>query len=286
MDPDDIVKREGPAAMEALLAQGMSLIEALWLAERDAGPLATPEDKAGLKQRLIDATETIRHPDIRGLYRRDLLDRFGALAYPARERTPRAPFTPQRRGSKGANGRWQPPAPPLPAENLTQMQKVGQVMVTLRPLLAAVLMGLIAEPRLIAQHGEAMTRIGPSDLTQDGLVDSLLALADSHGGSGAAGLETETIVTNLTQQGLVLPTLDDLGGMPYEFIARGDAVGIAESIEIIVELPMVESALAEANARTQHELTEQSFAEQQRLVQRRLALRARLGQMGRARAAL
>jgi DNA primase len=286
MDPDDIVKREGPAAMEALLAQGQSLIEALWLAERDAAPLATPEDKAGLKQRLIDATEAIRHPDIRALYRRDLLDRFGALAYPARERIARAPFTPQRRGSKGANGRWQVPAPPLPAENLTQMQKVGQVMVTLRPLLAAVLIGLIHDPRLIAQHGEALSRIGPSDRAWGDLVDSLLALADSHDGGSAPGLETATIVTNLQQRGLVLPTLDDLAGMPYDFIARGDAAGIAESIEIIVELPMVELALADANARTQHELTEQSFAEQQRLVQRKLALRARLGQMGRARAAL
>jgi DNA primase len=287
MDPDDVVKAHGPAAMDALLGQGLSLIEALWLAERDAAPLITPEDKAGLKQRLIEATETIKHPDIRALYRRDLLDRFGALAYPARERAPPRPaFTPGARGTRGANGRWQPPPPPLPAENLTQMQKVGQVLLTLRPLLAAVLLGLIAAPRLIAQHGEQLTRIGPSDLTQDGLLDVLLALADSHGTDSAVGLESETIVTNLIERGLVLPTSDDLGGMPYDFIARGDPAGIAESIEIIVDLPMVELALAEANARTQHELTEQSFAEQQRLVQRRLALRARLGQMGRARAAL
>jgi len=90
----------------------------------------------------------------------------------------------------------------------------------------------------------------------------------------------------LQDHGLVLPASDDLASRPYDFIARGDPVGIAESIEIIVELPLVELALAEANARTQHELTEQSFAEQQRLVQRKLALRARLGQMGRARAAL
>ena len=285
MDPDDIVKSQGPAAMEALLGQGMSLIEALWVTERDAAPLATPEDKAGLKQRLIEATETIQHPDIRALYRRDLLDRFGALAYPARERAPQQQRSaPARRGGKGKDGRWLPPEPPLPAENLTQMQKVGQVPLTLRPLLAAVLLGLIADPRLIAKHGEQMTRIGPSDLTQDGLLDSLLELADSHGSD--AGLESGDLVTKLLERGLVLPTIDDLGGMPYDFIARGDPVTIAESIEIIVELPMVELALAHANASTQHELTEQSFAEQQRLVQRRLALRARLGQMGRARAAL
>ena len=288
MDPDDVVKAQGPAAMEALLTQGLSLIEALWVAERDAGPLTTPEDKAGLKARLIEATETIQHPDIRALYRRDLLDRFGALAFPARDRgQPPARTAAPRRGTKGPNGRWLPPEPPLPPENLTQMQKVGQVLLTLRPLLAAVLMGLIADPRLIVRHGEQMARIGASDLTQGGLLDSLLELGDSHGGHGdAPGLESADLVTRLVERGLVLPTIDDLGGMPYDFIARGDPAGIAESIEIIVELPLVELALADANGRTQHELTEQSFAEQQRLVQRKLALRARLGQMGRARAAL
>jgi DNA primase len=51
-------------------------------------------------------------------------------------------------------------------------------------------------------------------------------------------------------------------------------------------MPRVEAAMAQATARAENELSEESFAEQQRLVQRRLALRARLGQMGRARAAL
>jgi len=286
MDPDDLIKREGPATMEAVLGKGASLIESLWLAECGAAPLITPEDKAGLKARLIEATETIRHPDIRALYRRDLLDRFGALAYPQRDRAPQRRPAPARGGGKGGNGRWLPPEPPLPPENLSQMQKVGQVMLTLRPLLAAVLTGLIANPRLIAQHGEALIRIDPSDLNRDGLLDLLLALADSPAGIGDVGVESADLVTKLMGQGLVLPGSDDLGGMPYDFIARGDPVLIAESIEIIVELPMIEAALAEANAQTQHALTEQSFAEQQRLVQRRLALRARLGQMGRARAAL
>ncbi len=287
MDPDDVVKAQGPAAMEALLGQGMSLIEALWLAQRDAAPLDTPEAKAGLKQRLIEATETIAHADIRALYRRDLLERFSALAFPARDRAPPRAAAP-RRTAKGANGRWLPPEPPLPAANLAQMQKVGQVVQTLRPLLAAVLLGLIADPRLIVRHGEQMTRIGGSDLTESGLLDALLDFGDSlHGGDDQpSGVETARLVTTLQDRGLVLPTGDDLAGMPYDFIARGDPQGVAESIEILVELPLVELALAQANAQTQHELTEQSFAEQQRLVQRRLALRARLGQMGRARAAL
>jgi DNA primase len=289
MDPDDVVKQQGPAAMEALLAQGVSLIDALWMATRDAAPLTTPEDKAGLKQRLIEATETIQHPDIRALYRRDLLDRFGALAYPPRDRggPQRAPFAPARRGAKGPNGRWLPPEPPLPPESLTQMQQVGQVMVTLRPLLAAVLLGLIADPRLIRRHGEHLARIGPYDAAFGATVDALLEWADAHGPDETGeGLESADLVTKLQERGVVLPTRGDLASRPFDFIARGDAAGIAEALELIVELPQVEIAFAKANARLQHELTDETFAEQQRLRQRTLALYARMRQMDQVRASL
>ena len=49
LDPDDLIKRDGPRAMEALLSQPQSLLDVLWEHERDAAPLTSPEDKAGLK---------------------------------------------------------------------------------------------------------------------------------------------------------------------------------------------------------------------------------------------
>jgi DNA primase len=157
---------------------------------------------------------------------------------------------------------------------------------------------------LIARHAEHLAQIGDSDLTAGGLIEGLLESTSESGDSGdsqasdrdagtaapddesARALESAKLVTKLQLRGLVLPGPDDLAGMPYDFIARGDPVGMIDAIELLVEYPLVELALAQANAHTQHDLTEQSFAEQQRLVQRRLALRARLGQMGRARAAL
>lgn len=61
---------------------------------------------------------------------------------------------------------------------------------------------------------------------------------------------------------------------------------LAEAIALLVELPAVETALVDANRRHEAEFSDESFAEQQRLLQRRLALLARLGQMGRARLSL
>ena len=43
LDPDDLIKRDGVKAMEALLARPSSLLDVLWEHERDAAPLATPE---------------------------------------------------------------------------------------------------------------------------------------------------------------------------------------------------------------------------------------------------
>jgi DNA primase len=292
MDPDDIVKKQGPAAMEAMLGQGLSLIEALWQTERDAAPLDTPEAKAGLKQRLIEATETIANPDIRALYRRDLLDRFGALAYPARDRTPPRPSAPFRRGTKGTNGRWQPPDPPLGAQDTARLQLVGQFGKALAPLLSAVLAGLVAAPAEIARHAEALAHLSPGDADMALLLDVLLEFAaDSpplgdRTDSAAQSLESERLRPILTTRGIRLPGQIDYAGLPFGAIAAGDPGLIAEAVELLVEMPRVEAAMAQATARAENELSEESFAEQQRLVQRRLALRARLGQMGRARAAL
>ena len=52
-DPDDLVTSGGREAVEALLAQPEPLVDRLWRHERDSGPLQTPEQRAGLKARLM-----------------------------------------------------------------------------------------------------------------------------------------------------------------------------------------------------------------------------------------
>ncbi len=91
-DPDDLIRENGLAAMEEALANAASLLDTLWEFEKAAAPLNSPEDKAGLKARLLDHVEAIQHPDIRALYKRELLERFSNFAFPprpAREFKPR-----------------------------------------------------------------------------------------------------------------------------------------------------------------------------------------------------
>jgi DNA primase len=280
MDPDDVVKKQGPAAMEQLLTEARSLVDVLWEAERNAAPLATPEDKAGLKARLLAHCETIQHPDIKSLYRRELTERFGELAFARKER---APFQPRQGNAPRGKGQpWKPAPPPLAEQDKARMLRIGTGPST--SLLSAVIDGLICHPQHIARHSDALARLQPDNPDTCALIDALLVQAD-----GAQPLESEGLRTILLERGLRLPSAQDYAGMRFGFLGSGgDSAGdeLAEAIALLVELPAVEEALGAATKRHEAEFSDESFAEQQRLLQRRLALLARLGQMGRARAAL
>ncbi|MCB9972220.1 MAG: DNA primase [Hyphomonas sp.] len=72
MDPDDLIRARGPGAMADALDKKIALSELLWMRERDAEPVDTPERQAGLEARLMAAAGQIRHAGVRGAYERDL----------------------------------------------------------------------------------------------------------------------------------------------------------------------------------------------------------------------
>ena len=160
LDPDDLVKRDGAQAMERLLGDARGLLDMLWEHEREAAPLHSPEDKAGLKARLMAHVDTIADPDIKAMYRREWLDRFSDFAFPRRESTT---FTPRAgTGRKFAPGRFRelPPARPLPETSRAwrTQQHDGQ-----RALICAVVAGLIRWPGEIARHAEALAPLAEVD---------------------------------------------------------------------------------------------------------------------------
>jgi DNA primase len=268
MDPDDLVKRDGKAGFEAALTGARSLLDTLWEHERAAAPLTTPEDKAGLKARLLSHVETIADADIRALYRRDLLDRFSALAFPRRE------FQPSRAGR------------PLPASaNHPSPATIARLR---RPaghsrdaLSAAVIAGLVRWPREIARHAETMARAGLDDPRIAALLEAL---------DRADPLETPLIATIFAEHGLKLPQPEDYASFRFGFLdsdSEGAAAGeeLAQAVALLVERPALDAALATATERFERELSDGAFAEQQRLLKRKLEFEARLRQMATARAA-
>ena len=280
LDPDDLIRRDGPAAMKSLLGGGESLIDLIWRFEKSATATATPEAKAGLKERLMAHADAIQHPDIRALYARELRDRFSAFAFPPRQRQPARGFGGKLAGEFGGSRRFErfqrdntPPSPLL--------RQLGPASARTR-LMAAVILGLVRQPSLLNGKAEQISQLRPEDAGQARLLDALLELAET-GQIGGGSLESPDIAAILAERGLALPHGDAIGGMKLAFLSDRTtpaeaAEELTEAISLLVERPAIEAALVSATARFGDD-PEGSFAEQQRLLKRKLEFDARLMQM-------
>ncbi len=264
LDPDDLVKARGSQAMLDLLASARPLVEALWQAERDAQPLSTPEDKAGLKARLLERAEAIGDRDIRALYRRELLARFGELAFPPRSLAPgRRPFAAARPGASA---------------DLRRLQSA-------RPqdaLLAAVVAGLLRHPAEIARHVDTLARLPAVPGRLAALVDLLVELGDS------GALEPADLGPILTARRLDPPPPSDHAGIRFAFLKKGAdaemaAEELADAVAMLLERPALKAAKDRAAARFADD-PEGATAELGRLRERELAFEERLRQRASARA--
>ncbi|KPH66561.1 DNA primase [Novosphingobium sp. ST904] len=281
LDPDDLIRQRGARAMGDLLGEARSLVEVLWEAERDAQPLVTPEDKAGLKARLMAHVDAIQNPDIASLYRRELQDRYSEFAFPKREnrwqQQDRPAFRPGQRGNQ--KGRWTP-QPESSPESLERLRKAigGGARDALS---AAVLAGLIQWPAQIRRHAEALARTPGLD-PRFGL---LLDCCDTN-----EALESTRLATILVENGLEIPGTAEYSGLRFGFLNSGTgadqaAEDLAQAIDLLVERPVLDAALAQATARFESELSDEAFADQQRLLKRKLEFDSRLRQMATRQAA-
>ncbi|WP_120078502.1 DNA primase [Aurantiacibacter odishensis] len=274
LDPDDLIKRDGRKGMDKVLEEPKSLLDLVWEHERDASPLASPEDKAGLKARLIEHTEAIQHPDIRSLYRRELLERYGAFAYPPREFQKRGDF--QKSGFRG-NRPFDRNAPQRTPPDVAQRLRKATTGAFRDMLTAAVLNGLARHPGEIHRHADALLGLSRGDAKLAHAVNFLLDHAqelEASANSPISGQDNLPPAPDNTRFSFLMEGHD-----PDE--ARED---LAEAVALLVERPALEAAIAEATRRFDTD-PEGAFAEQQRLRKRKLEIDSRLGQMARKRAA-
>jgi DNA primase len=261
--------------MERLLASPSNLIDTLWEFERDALPLTTPEAKAGLKARLMAHVETIADAEIKGLYRRELSDRFSAFANPPRAQT----FTARPAPQPGQRPPWRG-APQVPLgltegarARLSGMMAGGQR----QGLLDAIIAGLARYPQEISRHAEALSSLARHAPEAAPLIESLFELAET--------LDSHAPTAICSASGQPAPSAD----IRYAFLDEGndpDAAceELAEAVSLLVERPALEAALAATIARFDAD-PEGSFAEQTRLRAQLLAVEERLKAFGRRKAA-
>ena len=268
LDPDDLIQQQGERAIHRLLENPQSLLDVLWQSERDAQPLESPEAKAGLKARLMAHVDTIEDNDIRSLYRRELLDRFSAFAYP-----PRAPRSSSRSGPWRSGNRQVEGLSVAGREALQRILAGGQQA----SLLNSVIAGLTRHPDQIERHSEALSKLARFNPQAAPAIESLIELAET--------LDSREESAIFADGGLPAPP-DDIR---YAFLREGTPTGeareeLAEAVSLLVQKPALEAAMAATIARSDED-PEGSFAEQLRLHDQIRSIEERLKAFGRRKAA-
>jgi len=194
-DPDTLVRRQGTAGFQAILAAARPLAEALYDLLREAGGEATPEQRAALRHRLEDAARRIPDRALAGEYRRVLLDRF----YAARSGAGRTGAA--RTGAARDGARFRPPPRgqprPLPTAGGTDSERAR--------ILTAI---LLRHPTLLhdVDHAYAAMTLDP---VLARLRDAIRGWADR-----ADVLDSPALIDHLTVSGLQADVGQVLAGAP------------------------------------------------------------------------
>ena len=261
-DPDDIVKSSGATALTKLLEASQPLVERLWMAEVASGPLDMPEDRAGLKQRLGAHTANIADGEIRRHYADAFRERFDNLFVQRRTTPPARP----RPFVRGQNRDWRKPQILPPGAETKSFNAKGSDF-----LIQGVLGALLRHPALIRQHHEALSDFIPPDPNHAALLNVILNESFTK-----ESLDTDGLITILDEKLYnVASTLLDSKGTVFAFnreelIGGSDGLSnaskdLGEAIRLMKQRPALEEALERATYLASLEMTDETFAEQQRL---------------------
>ena len=271
MDPDDLIKRDGAAAMERVLSEASSLLDTLWEHERDALPLATPEAKAGLKARLMAHVETISDFDIKALYRRELLKRFSAFAFPPRDWskhgnvidiTEAKRWAATQRHTKPPASSWLASTGGASAE-LSAKHAVPSARDRHlhRRLGAAITAGLLYFPNYSMIYAETILSVRDIDPRLEALVEATFDFDT---------LNADQILAIWSLKGLQAPTPDEWDNLrfPFAWPPPDDIVaaqGLEKAIRLYAGHQQIKVALDQATERLVECFNDDNWQEQQRL---------------------
>ncbi|GGE04773.1 DNA primase [Polymorphobacter glacialis] len=258
-DPDDLVKRGGATAFEAVLAGALPLIEYLWRSETEGIDTATPERRAAVRQRLRAHSDAIAEPSVRALYAADFSARFDAL-YLARPERVRKPFVP---GQKFV-------APKAGAS--AALRAWGGIAQSGSGEVTAILAGLLVRPALADRYGETLAALPLADPRQAALRDAILSAL-----AMAPDLESADLAHDLGIRGVgeLASAAVNSNRLRFSFTRAETPADVAARdfgmlIDTIAARTRIEIELAAATARFRGSMDDRDFSRQQALLAERV----------------
>ncbi|MFZ4688633.1 MAG: DNA primase [Polymorphobacter sp.] len=184
-DPDDLVKRGGAPAFEAVLTAAIPLSDYLWRSEIEGVDTTTPERRAAVRSRLRELAALVADGTIRALYSQTFDERFQELFFRRVEK-------PDRVFVKGHYRSLPRTAGASPA-----LRAMGEWLKHSRVEIRAILTGLILYPSVADIHGESVSALPLGNTVEGSIRDAILSiLADK------PDLESEQLEHHLADWGL------------------------------------------------------------------------------------
>lgn len=210
-DPDDLVRDEGRAPFDKVLAEAKPLAEMIWQRESASGSFETPERRAELEAKLRQTVSVIQDESVRRHYQQVMREKLNAFFAPAQrgnwngrgrnDGNSRYPQNNQRRASGGGRDL---------AGNLARSALVrgAEELPALRE--AVMVMTVINHPQLLTEEYDSVTAVKlenrdlqklwpillsqiaavkPSDLSRDFLIERL----ENQGFGNALGLLNQQV---------------------------------------------------------------------------------------------
>ncbi|NOC81938.1 DNA primase [Ruegeria sp. HKCCD6428] len=144
-DPDDLLRAEGPGAVQAVLEGAVPMVKLLWQRETEGKVFDSPERKAALDKALRDKIKLIRDPSIRSHYGQEIKDLRWQLFRPRRQPQNR-PWQPR--------GKWQPQQTATPGARSSFLASSENADIQLRE--AAILAISILNPKVVVQFEQQL----------------------------------------------------------------------------------------------------------------------------------
>ncbi len=218
LDPDDLIRQNGPAAMEACLGRTRSLVDVLWDREWAGGDWTTPERRAQLELQLNTLIARIEHESVRQLYQKDIRNRLYEAWGTKRRQEPRGSTYKLAAGkSGGGQGRFKGngarggfpfgPAVRQPASDSLRQSRLGTGQPVGPPQREAILMlTLLNHPWLVEARCEEIAALDltyrPFGALKSALLDIVTQNMADGDNSNPPSLDADAVRTHLKVIGL------------------------------------------------------------------------------------
>ena len=259
LDPDDLLKLEGPEAVKSVIAAAQPMAQVVWERALAANDRSTPERRAMFERELRTLIRLIQDETVQKHYMADVQARLAAL-FGSTVRRNQSGFMPRGPRLKYGQKAWEVPQPP--SQNLKNLASKAGFASTAERRERMILLSLVNHPELLHEiWGEfAATEFTSREL--DSLRATILDTA-----SAQENLETVALRGHLVSRGFgsLLDRLEDQAKRLNEWFlgpaaAPDDArTGLRQMIALHHKAVTLDRELKAAEAAFASEPTEENF---------------------------